>query len=370
MSQGKRMVGDLFLKNFLKLTIQFYSGKTQLKIARRTRKKVIAMPLPVGVELVFAAEATPIFPCRIGDYSSMPFLRIARLYQNLFGWNLLTRGIKFLRPFVGTEFFSEVIDQFLINLYKTYEYYIDYAENEGAPLDACFGTRLLLGAIWPQLKNIHATLGYGTRCNWFSKVFEEISEKQPLVLIEIPNVPAKHGKEMMIESLKIVIDKLEKITGNTITNESLRKQVLIANKIKENYLKILEIWSKERIRLHPLTYTNLLSLLHIAFTDFLCNPKFFNQTLQQLQQDLQKIPKNGGYDTSDMPKLILVNAFGGYEPHLPEIMDNLGGRLLIADWEVLKVLTPIKTQGDMIENYASALLQFEAAWMDNSTLVD
>ncbi len=370
MSQGQRMVDDLFLKTFLRLTIKFYSGKTQLRVARRRRKKLISMALPPGIELVLAAGAVPIFLCRVGDYSSQPFLRAARTYQRFFGWNQLSRGIRFLRPLLGDKFFSEIIDTFLITLYDTYEIYIEKAENEGSPLDACFGTRLLLGATWAQLNKVHGTMGYGTRCNWFSKVFEEINEKHQVYLLEIPNVEGPHSEEMMLESLNETVAKLEQLTGNAITNEKLRKQVSIANEMRENYLKILDAWSKDIIRLHPLTFNNLLSLIHIAFTDFLCEPKFFSESLRQLQKDLHNIPSGRGYDASGIPKLILVNAFGGYEPHLPEIMDNQGGRLLIADWEILRILDKIETQGDMLENYARYLIEFEGAWMDNSTLVD
>jgi len=328
------------------------------------------MALPAGIELVLAADAMPIFLCRVGDYSSQPFLRAARLYQGLVGWDLLSSGVRFLRPLLGDQFFSEIIDKLLNTLYSTYEKYIAVAESEGTPLDSCFGTRLILGATWPHLKQVTGTLGYGTRCNWFSKVFEEIGEKSPMILLEIPNLDSKSAEEMMLESLNQTIAKLEQLTGNTITNEKLRKQTMIANEIKEAYLKILEIWSKEKIRLHPLTFTNLLSLLHIAFTDFLCEPKFFRQTLQQLAKDLEFV-RNDMFDTASMPKLILVNAFGGYEPRLPDIVDSLGGRMLIADWEVLKILYRIEVNGsDMLKNYAKALISFESAWMDNTTLVD
>ena len=370
MSQGKRMLNDLFLDTFLKLTVKFYSGQDQLKLARRMHKKVISMALPPGIELVLAADAIPIFLCRVGDYSSQPFLRAARLYQNFVGWNLLASGVRLLRPFLGDRFFSDVIDQFLTILYNSYEKYIAIAETEGAPLDACFGTRILLGATWPHLKEIQGTLGYGTRCNWFSKVFEEVEQKGPLIFIEIPNSNMEYAEEMMIESLNQAIAKLEKITGNTITNEKLRKKSMIANEVRGAYLKILEIWNKDKIRLHPLTFTNVLSLLHIGFTDFLCDPKFFSQTLQQLAAELQHL-KNGAFDTASMPKLLFVNAFGGYEPHLPEIMDNLGGRLLIADWEVLRILDKIDVDGsDMINNYARYLMGFESTWFDNTSLVD
>lgn len=364
------MVDDFFLKNFLKLTLKFYSGQNQLRRAKRLRKKLISMALPPGIELVLAAGAVPVFLVRMGDYSSQPFLRIAQTYKNLVGWNQLSSGIRFLRPLVGDKFFSNLIDNFLTITYSTYQEFIDKAENAGSPLDACFGTRLLLGGTWAHLKKVHGTMGLGTRCNWFSKVFEEIKEKCNVIMLEIPLVDADHGEEMMHESLNQTIGQLEATTGNTITNEKLRKQIILANEIRESYLNILNIWSRDLIRVHPVTFTNLLSLLHIAFTDFLCEPKFFNKTLKQLAKDLDKIPKSRNHDTSARPKVILVNAFGGYEPHLPRIVEELGGRLLIADWEVLRVLDIIETQGDILKNYARYLIEFEGAWRDNATLVD
>ena len=98
MSQGKRMVDDLFLTNFLKLTLKFYSGQTQMRRAKRLRKKLISMALPPGIELVLAAGAVPVFLVRMGDYSSQPLLRIAQTFKNLVGWNQLSSGMRFLRP--------------------------------------------------------------------------------------------------------------------------------------------------------------------------------------------------------------------------------------------------------------------------------
>ncbi|MFX1294230.1 MAG: hypothetical protein ACFFD2_05155, partial [Promethearchaeota archaeon] len=127
MSQGKRMIGAIFQKNFLKLMVKFFSGKKQLQTAKSIRKKAISMPLPPGIELILAADAVPIFLCRVGDYSQLEFLRAARLSQNVFGWNLLSSGLRLLRPFLGDQFFSDVIDKFIINLYNTYEGYVEIA---------------------------------------------------------------------------------------------------------------------------------------------------------------------------------------------------------------------------------------------------
>ncbi|MHA1360024.1 MAG: 2-hydroxyacyl-CoA dehydratase [Candidatus Helarchaeota archaeon] len=370
MSQGKRLVDFIFLKDFLKLFVKFFSGKKQLQRAKSMHKKIISMGLPIGIELVLASKAVPLYLCRIGDYSSDPNLRALRLYQNIFGWDLTSRGMKFLRAILGDQYFSNIIDQILSNLFSSYEEFIAIAENEGAPLDACFGTRMLLGSTWPQLNNIHATFGYGTRCNWFSKVFEEIGSKSPLVLLEIPNNTAEYAEEMMLESLNQTIAHLEEITGQTITNENIRKQVKLTNQIRNNYLRILGEWSNNQIGLHPLAFSMLLCLLQLGFTDLLCSPKFFNRTLEQLGKTLQKNPRRLAYDTSSMPKFILVNAIAGYDPHLPRIIDELNGRLFIADAAVFKLLEPIETEGDILRNYAQNLLQFEAVWMDNTSLVE
>ncbi|NVM27262.1 MAG: 2-hydroxyacyl-CoA dehydratase [Candidatus Helarchaeota archaeon] len=370
MSQKKQMIELLFLKNLMKFIMKYFSGKAQLRAAKRSRRKVISVILPVGIELVTATKAMPVFLLRVGNYSSGTYLRGAQLYKNLFGWNLLHTSINLLRPILGNKFFVDIINQFIANIYGTYETYTEIAENAGAPLDACFGTRVHLGSTWPHIKYIHGALGFGTRCNWLAKTFEEVSEKVPLTLLEIPNVNSNITEEVMMESLNQVISDLEKITGQTITNENLRQQIILANQIRNSYSQILEIWSKDTIPIAPLTFSYFLAMLHIGFTDFMSEPKFFNRTLQQIIKDFQKTLKKGGYNATSMPKFLLVNAIGGYEPKLPEITDTLGGRIMIADAEIFNMLEPIETTGDILKNYARALIRFELNWMDNTSLVE
>jgi len=364
------MIELLYAKNLLKFIIKYFSGKAQLKAAKRSKKKVISVMLPVGIELVLAANAMPVFLLRVGNYTSGTYLQAAQLSKNLFGWNFLHTSIKFLRPLVGNRFFTDIIDNFLANVHGTYETYTEIAENEGAPLDTCFGTRVYLGSTWPHLKYLHGALGFGTRCNWLSKTFEEVGEKTKLTLLEIPNIDNDITEDTVLESMNQVIADLEKITNQTITDEKIRQQIILTNQIRESYSKVLEIWSRNRIPVAPLTFSYLLAMLHIGFTDCMSAPTFFNRTLKQIVKDFQKVPEVECFDATAMPKLILVNAVGGYEPKLPEIVDTLGGRMMVADAEIFNMLTPIETSGDILRNLAKHFIQFETAWMDNASLTE
>lgn len=364
------MLEFLYLKNLLKFIIKYFSGNAQLRAANKRGQKVVSMALPVGIELVMAADAMPVFLLRVGEYSSGTYLEAARIYKNLFGWNQLHLGVSLLRPILGNKFFLEIVNKLLANVYFTYEKYTEVAENEGAVIDGCFGMRVHLGSIWTNLKFIHGALGYGLRCNWLSKTFEEIAEKVPVTLLQIPTSSGNTiTEDCVIESINQVLADLEKITGTTITSEKLRQQILLTNQVRESYSKVLDIWARERIPLAPLTFSYFLAMLHIGFSDLMSDPKFYNEVLQQLLKDFQKATKSGGYDVSSQPKFVLVNCIGGYEPKLPEIVDQLGGRLLLADVEVFRMLTPIEPSGDILRNYAKFLMQFESSWQDNQTLV-
>ncbi|MHA1265255.1 MAG: 2-hydroxyacyl-CoA dehydratase [Candidatus Helarchaeota archaeon] len=369
MSPKAQMVEFLLTRNLLKFIIKYFSGTAQLRTAKRLKKPIISVVLPIGTELILAAKAMPIFLLRVGNYSSGTYLQAARTYKNIFGWNLLYQGINFLRPILGNNFFVKIVNQFLQNVYGTYETYSEVADNAGVPIDTCFGMRVYLGSTYSYINYLQGALGYGLRCNWLAKSFEEVAEQIPLILLEVPNSLNAITEEVIIDSCNQVIAQLEELTGHTITNEQIRKQIVLTNQIRSNYRKILKIWAEDSIPIAPLTFSYFLALLHIGNTDYMSDPQFFNQTLAQIVKDFRKY-RGKGYDTTGMPKLLLVNEVGGYEPKLPEIIDEFGGRVLLADVEVFKMLEPIETSGDILKNYARFLMDFEASWMDNTTLVN
>jgi len=73
----------------------------------------------------------------------------------------------------------------------------------------------------------------------------------------------------------------------------------------------------------------------------------------------ERIRKGIGMDVSHMPRILVVPIFGGWEPAVHEIIYELGGRILYADWECFNLLEEISTapNTDPIEEYARYLLK-------------
>ena len=63
-------------------------------------------------------------------------------------------------------------------------------------------------------------------------------------------------------------------------------------------------------------------------------------------------------DVSNMPRILLTPIYGGWEPYIHEIIYELGGRVLYADWDILGLLEeiPVSNNSNPIEDYARFLL--------------
>ncbi|MBD3230547.1 MAG: hypothetical protein GF329_20375 [Candidatus Lokiarchaeota archaeon] len=376
LSQYRPMIKGIMFENFLKLVMTFLSSKSQIDQFKKQGKKICMISLPWGRELVFASGSVPIHFPRVGDFESHPILKALNLGKN-FGWSNLMNVVRSLKHITGDKFYTNLIYDFIHNIFWNYDRYIKIGEEDGVfPLDACFGTRILYGNILDNADVIDYSLGLGTRCNWFSKFFETIinfpksnGEAIPLFMLEIPNTKSDHGYRLLKDSVNQLIGNLEKITGNSISNNDLYKSAKRSNKIKKYYKKLMLLWSKDSLKMPPLAYTNVFALLHIAFTDHLGDSKFFADTLKNLVYEL-KSPYKQTFDATDVPKIALINHFGGYEPDLPYIIDELGGRLIVPDWHSLGLLDKIKTSGDMVENMTKDILNSSVHWFYNSLVVD
>lgn len=376
LSSYKPMIQGIMIENYLKLVMGFLSSRNQIEYFKNKGKKICMISLPWGRELIFASGSVPIHFPRVGSFESHPILKALNFGKN-FGWGNLMNIVRSLKLITGDEFYIELIYEFIHNIFDNYDRYIKIGEEDGIfPLDACFGTRMLYGNIVDNDQDIDYIFGLGTRCNWFNKYFEIVDgfpasdgRKIPLFLLEIPNNDDQNAYSTMKEMLNQFLGELEEFTGNSITNNKLYKIAKLSNSIKKSYKQLMLLWAKDTLRMPPLAYTNLFALLQIAFTDYLGDADLFNDTLRHLVREL-KSPYKKGFDAKHTPKIAIINHFGGYEPDLPYIVDELGGRLIVPDWHSLGLLDKTETKGDMIENYTKDLINSSAHWLNNTIIVN
>jgi benzoyl-CoA reductase/2-hydroxyglutaryl-CoA dehydratase subunit BcrC/BadD/HgdB len=324
---------------------------------------MIGTILPIGAELVFASGASPIFPLRIGTFEAEKLLRGTRLATNILGSSLVETGVRMLQPQADA-----IINQFLSEYNTNLCDYENKADALGYYPESCFATRIAYGSSLPYKEHIALFLAWGTRCGWFSQFYGTLNDSIPIAFTDIPKSMAPHAQQFMYEELQQLIHRLETLTGNQITDESLRENVTLTNTIRASYYEIFNyIKTPDKMPLSPYAYMQLMALLNIAFIDFLSAVKYFEKNLTKLIKDLQA---RKPIDYTGIPKLLLAPVFSGSEPDLPQIINSLGGCLIQADWLSYGLLDPIKTQGDIIHNYSEYLLKSHNAWKDNKTVIE
>ncbi|MGB5910038.1 MAG: 2-hydroxyacyl-CoA dehydratase family protein, partial [Promethearchaeia archaeon] len=231
--------------------------------------------------------------------------------------------------------------------------------------DLCYGVNALYGMHKSVGTQIDANLNFAMRCGEWNKYSESLKTLVPnQVWIDIP--PKKiedevKTLEIMRNNVEKAITKLENITGNYVSDESLKKQFRIGNQVKRFYKTILyEINTSNFYPCNPAVYAEILALLTISFQDYNSNAQRYLENLSQLVKEMrERIKKGIGMDVSNRPNLLFSPMFSGWEPTIHEIVFELGGRVIYADWEILGLLEeiPVSNNSDPVEDYAKFLLK-------------
>lgn len=364
-----KLVKDYLNENTLTLMLDYYSGQKQVRLAKSRGRKTCSIMLPFVIELIEASGCVPISCYRLGRFLADRELRLMRLSKNIFGTSSLVRSLSFINRAIGPDWLKNLADKGILGgLWKVYHESVNTAKEQDFPLDACFGTRVYYGALTQFQKDIDFEIGYGTRCGWLTKFYQACGKIKPLVFIDIPMKFDENAFNYQKNEILRVIGEIEKITNKSFSENALKEEIRLHNSIAKSYSEILKVWAQDITAMGPLGFTYVLSMLHFGYTDRLTKgSKYFDRLLRNL---LQEFKKNLKTDLTGTPKLILAPMFGGFDPETLKIVSELGGRLLFADWTVLKILDPIKESGDPIENYTDYLLNISRNWYDNSTVIN
>ncbi len=354
---------EFLIPSFLNLNLKFFSAEKQFRKLRRHNKPLVGTILPLGAELVFAAGAAPMFPLRMGKFEAEKLLRGTRLVTNILGSSLVSAGTRMMQPQA-----ENIVNEFLGEYNKNLRGYEEESDKQNYFSEVCFATRIAYGSSLPYKDRLKLFLGWGTRCGWFSQFYQTLHDDIPVIFTDIP-IPSSndsHAKEYMKEELQKLVKRLESLTGNKITDEVLREKIKLANEIKANYKQVLYyLKDPTKMPLSPYAYMQLLALLNICFIDYLSAIKYFHKQFAKLIKVLNQRKK---IDYSNVPKILLVPVFSGSEPDLPQIINELGGCLIQADNLAYGMLEPIKTEGDLIQNYGEYLLNSHKFWSRNKTV--
>jgi len=349
----------------LKMSYNFLTGRDYLtKRRQKEKKKLISVALGFP-DLVFAANAIPVFPIRMEKFKINLYLMALNSATSLFGWDLTTKILGIARQLDFLKVVEKVLDDVVNSINEKYNEMYDLGVENGGPSDLCYGVNALYGMHKSRGSVLDGNLNFAMRCGEWNKFSESLQTIVPnQIWVNIPPRETENEDktlEIMVNNVKKAISELEGITGNYITDNSLKKQFRIGNQVKRFYKTILyEICSSDFYPCNPATFAEILALLTISFQDYNSNAQRYLENMSQLVTEMrERIKKGIGMDVSDMPRILITPMFGGWEPETHEIIYELGGRVIYADWEILGLLEEIlvSNDSDPIENYAKFLLR-------------
>ncbi len=368
--------------SMLKIVYNFLTGNSYLKRKKfREKKKLIAVALPFS-DLAFSCGAIPVLPIRMEIFEINKYLSALGSATNIFGWNNITKFLGFLK---NLEFQSinktveNIISEVIDTINKKYNQVYDLGVESGIPTDFCYGIKSLYGMYVSKGKNVEANLNFTIRCSAWNKYLESLKTiKNPAknIWIDVPPRNIGNSLEILTNNFSKAINELEDITGITCTDNKLREHFTLRNQICQHYKTIIhEIAASDFYPCNPATFAEILALLTICFHDYNSNVKRYAENMSSLVNEMkERIRKGIGMECSKMPRILITPIFGGWEPKSHEIIYELGGRSLYADWELLGFLENINVSNNSnpIEEYARFIMNISSNYMgcDNDTLTD
>lgn len=126
-----------------------------------------------------------------------------------------------------------------------------------------------------------------TTCDGKKKAWEILAEDAPMYIMDIPQMKRPKDFEKWNSEIRDYMTKLEELTGNKISEESLRDAIILLNN-KRRALQRLNAFRKlENV---PISGRDVLLITQIAFYD---DPARFTSMVNKLCDELDERAKNG-----------------------------------------------------------------------------
>jgi benzoyl-CoA reductase/2-hydroxyglutaryl-CoA dehydratase subunit BcrC/BadD/HgdB len=241
---------------------------------------------------------------------------------------------------------------------KIFTSLIDVAEKAEFYMDTCVQTRICYGAMVKNQHLIDLIVGglEGDYCLHFAKFYERMGHYKPVFYFEKPMGSNSNQElvDLVRAELQRFISTLEKLTGSTVTDASIRKIANITNEIRGYIRELYSFYVAGYVPVH----TAALLLIHGCYVDFLSDATYFRDKLKNLVIEIRRKYRKGlpNYRKEGIYRVVIAGS-PGFDPILPSTFENAGAVLLYLDvFEGCVKYPNVKTTGDMLENYAQYLL--------------
>jgi len=158
-----------------------------------------------------------------------------------------------------------------------------------------------LGNICPYYESADLIIGE-TTCDGKKKCWEIMGEHKSVYVVETPQIKDRpQSRAHFIAELKALISKLEEITGNKLTTESLKSAMVKIQKKREQLRRVYETRKAEPV---PISGKDALLVSQVAFYD---DPDRQIQMVGKLADELEQRVKDGIGAIEKGSKRILIS---------------------------------------------------------------
>lgn len=216
-----------------------------------------------------------------------------------------------------------------------------------------------IGGTCPYFNSCDIVIGE-TTCDGKKKAWEILDEYVPVHVMDLPQMKRAKDYKMWEEEIKLFIEKIEEITGNKVTVESLKEGIRIAN-AKRRALK--RLYDLRKLKPSPISGLDALLISQIAFYD---NPLRFTEMLNALCDELDERVKTMEPDTR---KRIMITGTPMAVPNwkLHSIIEGLDAQIVVEEtctgtrYFENEVSEEGDTLEDLIKNLADRYLKINCA---------
>ena len=369
-----KLINDI-VKNraLLDLSVEFMASREKLRTLKVIKKKHLIGCLVPMPELICAAGGYPVYPIRMLPFSDSLTLKALDLGQSLLGNSGLTKLLQGFEKYDRKNILNNSVHTAIQAIFKQYNRMFDIGIESGVPTDECYGIKVVTGEFITKGKNLSATVLQSIRCSAWQQCYSTWNKYAPVIYIDIPPYGTGAANEVAMEEVSKAVSQLEQITDHRVTNEKLRQVAEITNQCKDYSARLIKIALGDTYCVDPETMGEILSLLEICFQDYLSDPVRFLEILKNIVLEMEMKIRDGIdiIDVSDRPTVLFTSRFGGWDNIVTKYVTESGGKMIYADWFIYGWMLQIKTDGNMLENYAEFLQRAGMGFgPDNHGMVD
>ena len=156
-----------------------------------------------------------------------------------------------------------------------------------------------LGRLCPFTESCDLIVGE-TTCDGKKKAYETLGEIAPVYVMEVPQCKNEHDRALWKAEILRYKEAVEKLTGNAITAESLKKAIVIVNNKRKAIQRLNKLRVAEPV---PISGRDALLINQVGFYD---DPERFTNQINLLCDQLEeKIAKGEGVAPKGTPRLLM-----------------------------------------------------------------